>query len=698
MRIPKGPLVVLLVLLVGAVAATVASGASIHSLTAAFGSAPSSEVADSASARPTSDLGSNITARRRAAATLEASRRVNIRRHHHHVDTPPPPAPPAPVPPAPGTPASPIQPGSPSPSEPTTPPAPETPAPTEPVEPVPPTEPSPPTEPPPPTDTTAPQTSIATNPVDGTTSTAAAFTFTASEAGSSFQCKLDSREWAACSSPRNYSDLAVGSHQFSVRAKDPAGNLDATPDSFTWTVAVPPPPPPAEDNTPPQTSITGKPPAATTSSTAKFSFAASESGSSFECKLDDDTWAACKSPLTYTEIEEGEHEFRVRATDRAENVDGTPAAYEWEVEAPPTTPPPTEPPPPASGCTTTAASTSALTSALTSAAPGSVLCLADGSYAKLTLSASKSAPGVTVRSANPAGATIAGASLAGSNLTLARFVVTDGVQVQPGASGMTIDHNRITGGGQGIDMPTSSTMVNDTKIVGNKLIGPFGEDAIHLNRYHDADGDGVGVLIEGNEITNVRENGNHSDCLQTVWVGDHIVFRKNYLHDNRCQGFFVKDQASLGSPSGPIAGIAIEDNLFLRNHEPCGAPLSSCGQPNYFQVFGPYSGFKMTRNTIWGDGGDSIAALRESTGSDSVIANNVIYKLWTDTNMTAAAVTNNTICELEAGSGGSWPSARTGETRSCSLAFQGTASDDYRLGGGIDRGIDWAPAQQHFGP
>src|ERR1700709_143175 len=246
-------------------------------------------------------------------------------------------------------------------------------------------------------------------------------------------------------------------------------------------------------------------------------------------------------------------------------------------------------------CSATVSGADALTSALSSAAPGSVICLADGSYAKLTLSASKAAPGVTVRAANPAGATIAGASLAGSNLTLARFVISDGVQVQPGASGMTIDHNRITGGGQGIDMPTSSTMVNDTKIVGNKLIGPFGEDAIPLNRYHDADGDGIGVLIEGNEITNVRENGNHSDCLQTVWVGDHIVFRKNYLHDNRCQGFFVKDQASLGSPSGPIAGIAIEDNLFLRNHEPCGKPLgaSECGQPLYFQVVGPYTGFAM---------------------------------------------------------------------------------------------------------
>ena len=243
-----------------------------------------------------------------------------------------------------------------------------------------------------------------------------------------------------------------------------------------------------------------------------------------------------------------------------------------------------------------------------------------------------------MRAANPGQATIAGASLAGlepdpgplrrppSSVTIAARCQRDDDRTQP-------DHRRRPGHRR-LARPRRTTC-NDTTIIGNQLIGPFGEDAIHLNRYHDADGDGVGILIEGNEITNVRENGNHSDCLQTVWVGDHIVFRKNYLHDNRCQGFFVKDQASLGGVSGPIDGITVEDNLFVRNNEPCGAPLTSCGQPMYFQVFGPYTGFVMRRNTIWGDGGDSIATFREGTGSDSQIANNVIYRLWTDTNMSA---------------------------------------------------------------
>jgi hypothetical protein len=231
------------------------------------------------------------------------------------------------------------------------------------------------------------------------------------------------------------------------------------------------------------------------------------------------------------------------------------------------------------------------------------------------------------------------------------------------------------------------------KIIGNQLIGPFGEDGIHLNRYHDGDGDGVGVLIEGNEISQVRENGSHSDCLQTVWVGDHIVFRRNYLHNNRCQGFFIKDQASLGGVSGPIHGVTVEDNLFLRNHEPCGAPLTSCGQPMYFQVFGPYDGFTMKRNTIWGDGADSIAAFREGTGADTKVANNVIYRLWTDSNMSGVSLTENTLCQRE----GSWPSTRPGETMNCSPSFVNPSADDYRISGS-NRGVDWAPAEVQYGP
>ena len=77
-------------------------------------------------------------------------------------------------------------------------------------------------------DTTPPETSIDASPSSPTQATAASFSFSSSEAGSSFQCKLDSAAWTGCSSPQSYSGLSVADHTFSVRATDPAGNVDDT--------------------------------------------------------------------------------------------------------------------------------------------------------------------------------------------------------------------------------------------------------------------------------------------------------------------------------------------------------------------------------------------------------------------------------------------------------------------------------------
>jgi hypothetical protein len=451
------------------------------------------------------------------------------------------------------------------------------------------------------------------------------------------------------------------------------------------------------DTTAPQTTISSAPPATTTATSASFSFESSESGSSFECKLDETAWASCTSPKAYSGLALGSHLFSVRARDAAGNLDQSPASDGWTVESP-SPAPPSEPSPPPSECTTVVSSLSAARSGVSAASPGDVVCLADGTYGELVLNASKSAPGVTLRAEHPGQATLGPVKLEGSHLTLARFDVDGQVNIQPGTSGMRIEHNRITGGYFGVDAcPSTTTTCDDMAIVGNQFVGPYGEDAIHLNRYHDANGDGVGVLVEGNSFTKIREDGNHSDCLQTVWVGDHLVYRRNYLHDNRCQGFFVKDQDSLtGGVTGSITGIVVEDNLFLRNQEPCEATDPGCGQPHIFQVFGPYTGFVMRHNTIWGDGSVSGAYFREGVAPGTLIESNVVYRFWTDTDASGATFANNTLCDIEASGGGSWPSSRPGTTVACSLPFQNPSVDDYRLGNG--RGVDWAPAEEHYGP
>ncbi|MFC1591671.1 Ig-like domain-containing protein [Thermodesulfobacteriota bacterium] len=88
-------------------------------------------------------------------------------------------------------------------------------------------------------DLTAPQTSINTSPrpADPTTETTAALYFFANEAAT-FDCRLDTGAWGACTSPASYTGLALGSHTFEVQATDAAGHVDATPASYTWQIVL----------------------------------------------------------------------------------------------------------------------------------------------------------------------------------------------------------------------------------------------------------------------------------------------------------------------------------------------------------------------------------------------------------------------------------------------------------------------------
>ncbi len=90
-------------------------------------------------------------------------------------------------------------------------------------------------------DTTPPDTSIATKPSDPSNSSTAAFTYTSSEPGSTFQCKLDSGAFAACPSGGiAYSGLGEGQHTFQVRAIDSSENVDPSPAGYTFNVVLSP--------------------------------------------------------------------------------------------------------------------------------------------------------------------------------------------------------------------------------------------------------------------------------------------------------------------------------------------------------------------------------------------------------------------------------------------------------------------------
>jgi RNA polymerase sigma factor (sigma-70 family) len=88
-----------------------------------------------------------------------------------------------------------------------------------------------------PPDTTPPTVAITGGPSGSTTDTSASFSFSADEAGATFQCSLDGSAFNGCQSPASYSSLSPGSHSFSVKATDQAGNTGA-PATRTWTVAA----------------------------------------------------------------------------------------------------------------------------------------------------------------------------------------------------------------------------------------------------------------------------------------------------------------------------------------------------------------------------------------------------------------------------------------------------------------------------
>jgi V8-like Glu-specific endopeptidase len=89
---------------------------------------------------------------------------------------------------------------------------------------------------PPPIDTTPPETVLTHGPPHQTRSRSAVFWFESSETGSTFECRLGNRAWSQCSAPKRYPFLGLGRHSFSVRAYDPAGNVDLTPASYQWRI------------------------------------------------------------------------------------------------------------------------------------------------------------------------------------------------------------------------------------------------------------------------------------------------------------------------------------------------------------------------------------------------------------------------------------------------------------------------------
>ncbi len=137
-------------------------------------------------------------------------------------------------------------------------------------------------------DTVKPEVSVDSGPNDPTNETTVTFTYSSNEdtlPAGEFECKLSGGiniDWESCSGStgKTYSGLnQEGAYVFEVRATDLAGNI-SDPDSYSFTI----------DTTNPSTTINSGPPSLSGSNEATFEFSSNETGSIFECKLDEGEW------------------------------------------------------------------------------------------------------------------------------------------------------------------------------------------------------------------------------------------------------------------------------------------------------------------------------------------------------------------------------------------------------------------------
>ncbi len=151
-------------------------------------------------------------------------------------------------------------------------------------------------------DTVAPEVQITSAPPPLGTNADVSFSFTA-EASATLECKLDAGAFAACTSSQPYEDLTDGSHTFTLRATDAAGNQTELSRTFAIDTTAPAAP-----------EVAGGPEGFTL---------ASEPGAAFSCSLDGGGFSACASGVSYPGLADGEHVLAVRATDAAGNASTT---------------------------------------------------------------------------------------------------------------------------------------------------------------------------------------------------------------------------------------------------------------------------------------------------------------------------------------------------------------------------------------
>jgi uncharacterized protein YkwD len=161
----------------------------------------------------------------------------------------------------------------------------------------------------------APTVTLNSAPSSSTTSTSASFSWTSGGTVASTTCSLDGAAATACTSPKSYSGLALGSHSFRVTVSNSSGSSSAT---WNWSITTSTP-----TATAPTVRITSRTGSGTT---ATFAWSTTGTVTSTRCSLDTGAQFACSSPWTLTALARGSHRFNVYVSGPAGSAS---AWYSW---------------------------------------------------------------------------------------------------------------------------------------------------------------------------------------------------------------------------------------------------------------------------------------------------------------------------------------------------------------------------------
>jgi hypothetical protein len=375
-------------------------------------------------------------------------------------------------------------------------------------------------------------------------------------------------------------ELLAGSNPNDPRSTPPLGAAPSPP-AFTVPTPerAPDSPPPSEapppDTTPPDTAIVSGPPATTKSTVAVLAFSSTESGSSFQCKLDLGSWTNCTSPRTYTSLALGSHTFSVAATDGSGNTDASPATRTWTVES-------AEAP----NCTQTLSPGANLSNALAAASGGAVICLDGGSWS-FDLSGVDKSSAVTVRSAD------------GNTASL-------GYSLIDRSGNLRFEGLRFTGGVEMIGS-TDHVEFRDNEFTGEFGIRANGEGASAGTEVTD-------VLIDGNDIHDIDYNGSQGSA------GGYGIIAVNGVERFTIAGNTIQSVAADYIQSASPVDFSVLGNTFL-------GPTLVDGHPqehqDLWQIFGGGDDIAFVDNVARNTGTHESLLFQEGHFSNVVIENNL---------------------------------------------------------------------------